>query len=160
MGSTLTVVVVVAVVVVVKEDEEDRVADIVVVDVGKAKQGKTKFSQEQRDRGWAEIPKFASSPLQALQSAFTKPMQMPTGERSKNPNATGKYNGHAQANHPQALNILHPWCADAMGGKIGSIHIRTQLQPCAGGAYGSSPLFMGPHTDGTCAVGEKGVSST
>lgn len=29
-------------------------------------------------------------------------------------------------------------------------HIITQLQPWAGGAYGSSLLFIGPHTDGTC----------
>lgn len=27
-------------------------------------------------------------------------------------------------------------------------YIILQLHPCAGGAYGSSPLFTGPHTDG------------
>jgi hypothetical protein len=26
----------------------------------------------------------------------------------------------------------------------------TQAHPCAGGAYGSSPLPTGPHTEGTC----------
>ena len=30
-----------------------------------------------------------------------------------------------------------------------SDHIITQLQPCAGGAYGSSFFPTGPHTDGT-----------
>jgi len=29
------------------------------------------------------------------------------------------------------------------------LHIITQLQPCAGGAYGSSPFPTGPHTEGT-----------
>lgn len=28
-------------------------------------------------------------------------------------------------------------------------YINTQEHPCAGGAYGSSPLPTGPHTDGT-----------
>lgn len=29
-------------------------------------------------------------------------------------------------------------------------HITTQLQPDAGGAYGSSPFAKGPQTEGTC----------
>ena len=47
----------VVVVVVDGEDGEHSVGYIVVV--GTAKQGKTEFSQERRDRGTAEIPTFA-----------------------------------------------------------------------------------------------------
>ena len=30
-------------------------------------------------------------------------------------------------------------------------HIKTQLHPCVGGAYGSSALLTGPQTEGICA---------
>jgi hypothetical protein len=38
---------------------------------------------------------------------------------------------------------------EAVRGRQRRDYMSVQLQPCAGGAYGSSPLFTGPHTDGT-----------